>query len=476
MVDPNYRDNDISSTASSNFDVFINGRDNYRFFAQAGELAEVTEWVIEKVYDDNYNYVGNGGTVSIYDRFTSDYKKVYDLDPSEDGYEIYAVPHYEGTWGIWYDYDLLGPDGENLIPNEMYGNGPDGVPNTPDDGLPRTWKEFSDLINDIKNIGHVPFSFSSIEYVRNGMFDAFMAAYEGKNNFDINFSFNGTLDYAIKDDLGNDVYEINCNPRTDNFLLLQKQYGRLAALTMIETFVDTTNCTLASYRGQQHTDAQSDFLLSALTNQRAAMFMEGAYWHNEARPYFASMSKQNQKWAYGEREFRYLALPKFDGNDGTGIPATTNTGRTTLYNTGSDTFVFVNKKSLHKQEVKDFYQYFNSNEACFYYTKGSNTLRNIDCKFTPEQVAELSPMTKDLLKYRYAENTDVCYELCTSKTRYDQYNTFFYFDVSSKVGNDILRNPWSFFKDNRGKSSIMSYFNGMYTYWKSSVPYKAMGV
>lgn len=475
MVDTNYRDTDISSTESSNFDVFINGRDNYRFFAQAGDLAEVTEWVIEKVYDDNYNYVGKGGTYSIYDRFKDDYKKIYDLDPSPEGYEIYAVPHYEGTWGIWYDYDLLGPDGENLIPNEIYGNGPDGVANTPDDGLPRTWKEFTKLIDDIKNMGHVPFSFSSMDYIRNGMFNAFAAAYEGKNNYDINYSFNGTLDYPVKDDAGNDVYEINSNPGTDNFLLLTKQYGRLAALTMIETFVSTENCTLGSFRGQQHTDAQGDFLLSALTNQRAAMFMEGAYWHNEAKPYFASMAKQNPKWGYGEREFRYLPIPKFDGTDGTGVPATHNTGRTTLFNTGSDAFVFVNKKSVNKQEVKDFYQWFNSNEACFYFTKGSNCLRNIECKLTPEQVAQLSPMTQDLYRYRYAENTDVCYELCTGKTRYDQYNTFFSFSYRSKVGNDVLDNAWSFFKEKRGKDNIMSFFNGMYNYWDTSVSYSALG-
>ncbi len=477
MVDKNYRDGDISNTASSTFDVFLNGRDNYRFFAQAGDLADVTDWVTEKVYDDNYNYVGQGGTVSIFDRFNGDYQDLYDLDPTETGYEIYAVPHYEGTWGIWYDYDLLGPDGDNLIPNEMYGNGPDGVPNTPDDGLPRTWKEFTSLVNLIKDAGHTPFGFSSIEYVRNGMFDAFIAGYTGKNDFDINFSFNGTLDYPVKDDSGKDVSEINCEEGTANFILLQKQYGRLAALTMVETFVNIENCSSGSFSGQQHTDAQSEFLLSALTPSRIAMFMEGAYWHNEARPYFANMAKQNSKYAYGEREFRYLALPKFDGTDGTGVPATKNTGKTTLYNTGSDAFVFVNKKSVNKQEVKDFYQWFNSNDACFYFTKGSNTFRNIKFKFTPEQVAQLSPLSQDLYRYRVAENTEVCYELATSKTRYDQYNTFFNFNRTTKIGNDVIRDPWSYLKFNRGKANIMTYFNSMYSYWNSSaVSFSAMGV
>ncbi len=477
IVDPNYRDGDISNTSSSKNDLFLNGRDNYRFFAQAGDLAEVTDWAIEKVYDDDYNYVGQGGTQSIYDRLNDEYKNIYDLDPSETGYEIYGVPHYEGTWGIWYDYDLLHTE-LGLIPSESYGNGPDGLPNTPDDGLPRTWKEFTRLIDDIKEASCMPFAFSSIEYVRNGMFDAFIAGYEGKNDFDINFSFNGTLDAPVKDDLGNDVYEINCNQGTDNFILLQKQYGRLAALTMVEKFVDESNCSSASYTGQQHKDAQSDFLLSALLpTGRIAMFMEGAYWHNEARPFFANMSKNNPKYAYGEREFRYLALPKFDGTDGTGVPATTNTGKTTLYNTGSDAFLFVNKKSANKQAVKDFFQWFNGNEACFYFTKGSNCFRNIKFKFTPEQVAELSPLSQDLYRYRTAENTEVCYELGTSKTRYDQYNTFFNFNRTTKVGNDVTRDPWSFFKSKRGQSNIMSYFNGMYSYWNSdAVSYTAMGV
>lgn len=480
MVDKNYSENDIENTASSNIDLFLNGRNNYRFYAQGGHLAEVTDWAIEKVYDDDYNYVGQGGTKSVYDRLNGDYKKVYDLDPSETGYEIYAVPHYEGTWGIWYDYDLLGPDGEGLLPSSEYGNGPDGLPGTPDDGLPRTWKEFTKLISTIKESGLTPFGFSQIHYVRAAMFDAFIAGYEGKNDFDINFSFNGTLDAPVKDDLGNDVYEINCQPGDNkaNFILLQKQYGRLAALTMVETFIDIDNCSQASYSGQQHKDAQQDFLMSAiLPTGRIAMFMEGAYWHNEARPVFNSMAKNNPKYAYGEREFRYLALPKFDGTDGTGVPATTNTGKTTLYNTGSDAFLFVNKKSVNKQAVKDFFQWFNGNEACFYFTKGSNCFRNIEFKFTPEQVAELSPLSQDLYRYRIAENTEVCYELGTSKTRYDQYNTFFNFNRTSKVKNGVKVDPWAYLQFNRGKENIMSYFNGMYSHWNSdAVSYTAMGV
>ena len=471
MVDPNYRDSDINSIATSNFDVFLNARDSYRYFANSGNLADITTWVKEKVYDSNFNYVGQGGTVSAFDRMTADYQKLYDVDG-----KIYAVPHYEGTWGIWYDYDLL--HGEGLIPNESYGNGPDGIEGTPDDGLPRTWKEFLSFLGDVRDSGFIPFSFSNIEYVRNGMLDAFIAGYEGKNDFDINFSLSGTLDNPVKDDLGNDIYEINCQPGTANFVHLQKQEGRLAALTMINEFVNPDNCSIASYKGQQHTDAQTEFLQSVQVEnkgQRVAMFMEGAYWHNEARPTFNAMGTQNSKYGYGEREFRYLALPKFDGTDTSGVPATTNTGRTTLYNTGSDAFVFVNKKSENSQAVKDFYQWFNGNEGCFYFTKGSNCFRTIESKFTPEQVAELSPMSQDLYRYRYAEHTDVCYELSTCKTRYDQYNTFLQFNRQSKVGTNTTNNPWSYFKDNPGKASVQAYFSGMYTYWTSSAVYSVLG-
>lgn len=458
MVDTNYRDSTLADMPSNKNQIFFNARDSYMQFAASGNLANIKDWVTEKVYDENYNYVGTGGSVSIVDRMPANFAKLYNVN---GGY--YGTPFYEGTFGIWYDYDLVGPDGLNLL---VYGNGPDGVANTPDDGLPRNFTEFKKFVKAIRDRNYIPFSMSTIDYVRNGLLDAFYANYEGKNDFDINFSFNGTLQTPVKDDLGNDVYQINANQGTANFKYLTKQKGRLAALAMINEIVDVKNMTAASYKGQGHTDAQSEFVYSITKeseNKRVAMFMEGAYWHNEARPTFDAMGLKDASHAYGQREFRYLALPKFAEGEVEGLPASKNTGRTTMFSTGSDAFVFVNKKAENLKEVKEFYQWLNGNEGCYYFTKGSCTFRTIATKFTEDQINSLAKVTQNLYAYRYAENTDMCYELSTSKTRYDQYSTFLQFDDLSTVANADENDPWAYLKDHPG--NIQTFYEGYYTYW-----------
>ena len=84
-------------------------------------------------------------------------------------------------------------------------------------------------------------------------------------------------------------------------------------------------------------------------------------------------------------------------------------------------------------------------------------------------------MSQDLYRYRFAENTDVCYELSTCKTRYDQYNTFLQFNRQTKIGTNVTNNPWSYFKDNPGKANVQAYFSGMYAYWTTSAVFNVLG-
>ena len=471
LVDTNYREANLEEMADSHFDVYLNARDSYKMFAGSGYLGDITEWITEPCYDENYNLVPSGGTVSIKDRMPESYQTLYNHNGS-----YYATPYYEGIWGIWYDHDLLGPDGEDLL---NYGNGPDGIEGTTDDGLPRTWKEFLSLLDEIRGAGLVPFCASDIDYVRKGMFDAFVAAYEGKHDFDINFSFNGTLQTPVKGANGEDIYEINANPGSANFKYLAKQYGRLAALTMINEIVKPENFSDASYKGGHgHTDAQAEFVQSIQMQnkgKRVAMFMEGAYWHNEARPVFAAMEKLNPNYGYGKRDFRYMALPKFDGSDSSGVPETKNYGKTTMYSTGSDAFIFVNAKSASKPEVKAFYQYLNSNEGCFLNVKGSCAPRTIATKFTKDQLAELAPVTQNIYAYKAEPTYEMCYELSTCKTRYNQYDRFLTWFHYTKVSDGtVTNNPWSYLISHPGKANVEDYYNGQFRYW-NSVRYDALG-
>ena len=467
MVDGNYRDSVYSEMPGLETDIFINERDSYELFATSGNLADIGEWVTEDVYDENYNYVGkDSGTVSIKDRMPESFANFYNKNGA-----YYGTPFYEGTFGIYYDADLF--EEEGWYDN---GNGPDGVANTPDDGLPSTWQDFVRLIAKVKNAGITPFCFSNLGYIIYGIYGAVWAHYEGKNNFDINFTFSGT---------DSNLGEINANPGTANFVELQKQEGRRAALTFYNEILKTGNQSYTTRVGQSHTDAQAEFVQGIQTGNRCAMFLEANYWQNEARATFEALEGIDEDWGYTKRNFKFMPFPRFVGNDGTSVPAQTNT-KNTLFSTGSDSFIFVNgarvktgaeaATDVHTQDVKEFYQYLNSNIGCTTFTKYSGCFRTLKFKMSPEALSECTVLTQDMYEYRFHETSEMCYELSTCTTRVNQYETFLRFDLNTKLSNGIVKaDVFAHFKTNNGVEHVNDYFEGLYRYWTTVANFQVLG-
>ena len=469
IIDTNYRDAVLSEMSGLETDIFINNADSYDLFATSGNLANITSWIEEDVYDANYEYVGKeNGTVSILDRIPEDFKDYYQF--STPG-SYYVTPFYEGIFGIYYDADLF--DAKQLYTYGSYG--PDGVQGTLDDDLPANWNDFLDLLQLIKNESVTPFAFGNLDYIVKGFLNAVSAQHEGKKDFDLNRSFNGT---------DNTLGIINANAGTANFVELTKQEGRKAALTYANEIIKTANCTYESRAGQSHTEAGAQYVQSVQTGKRIAMFFEGNYWQNESRTTFNALEQIKDEWGYYKRNFRFMPIPKFDGTDDSGVLASDNVGKNTLYATGCESFIFVNnarvkngadaETDVHTQDVKKFYQWLNSNKVCVTFSKHSGCFRTIDVKFSPTDLASCTSLTQNMYAYKYAETTEMCYALNLCKTRINQSETFQGFDFNSKLSNGtVTSSPFSFFKTNSG--DIDNYFNGIYRYWTTVANFQVLG-
>ena len=241
------------------------------------------------------------------------------------------------------------------------------------------------------------------------------------------------------------------------------------------------NPTVLSAGHAKQTGAQNEFVQSVQKhgtqgNKRIAMFLEGNYWQNEARGTFNAMAKRNSNWSYTNRNFKFMPFPRFVGEELDGVAEQTNT-KTTLFSTGSDAFLFVNKKSQNEPGVKLFYQFINSNQGCIAFAKHSGSFRTLDFKMSEEDLAKCTVLTQDMYKYRYGTDeygesyTEMCYELSTCKTRMMDYEGFQGFDLKTQLTKDAQPiNSWhTYFHDN---TDVNKYFNGMYTYWSANNRFK----
>ena len=96
----------------------------------------------------------------------------------------------------------ISTDGSYIKPGEgTKANGPDGKPNTYDDGLPATFAEFYALCDYMTTVGVTPFVLpGSIVACETLMLYQLYADYEGRDNFLLNYTFDGEADGNVRCD------------------------------------------------------------------------------------------------------------------------------------------------------------------------------------------------------------------------------------------------------------------------------------
>lgn len=389
-----YSDSNLLSNMQNytNDVYFLNGITYSNFVAQ-NRLAEITD-IVTKTIDTEER--------SILDKMNPTLADYYQTSSGK----YYAVPFFDAIFGLVYDVDLFEEEGFYFNSNGLMiafdddnttlSSGPNGIIGDYDDGLPATYAQWQTLVRNMKLFGISPYIWTGYyDYYRMRYLTSIWADYEGKDNFDLNFSFAGEYQFS-----GDSVMTpINIQ----NGYRLQEQRGKLYALTFAEEIIKSGLYTPNSFDTvNTHTMAQQEFLLSAVTSNRIAMIVEGGWWENEARSFFNTMAKNyGEEYGFGERRFGFMPVPKAD--DGS------SSERTTLVSSTGNSVVCISERTPNLQIAKNFVEFVHRDTSLRTFSRMTGAIRPYDYQLEASDLSEMSHYAKNMFEIYSSDTTDISY-------------------------------------------------------------------
>ena len=269
-----------------------------------------------------------GEAESIYDKMQDTQKMYYVRNE-----KCYALPTYNAFFGLIYDVDLFedyglyfaantdnGNDGFVLSKTDTKANGPDGKPNSYDDGLPATYADFFKLCDRMQYAGIMPFIWSGeyeSSYMRQ-LAGALWADYEGKEEALKFYSLTGSVEVVDSIDSQGNVTPKTIDITPANGYEVYAQAGRYYSIQFIEKMVK--GGTIERYwhnysfnLTQSHTNAQEDYLYSKYEtgSKPIAMLADGCWWQSESDLTFSDVADAYGQQASKEnRRFGFMPMPK----------------------------------------------------------------------------------------------------------------------------------------------------------------------
>ena len=453
------------SDSKSDFSADMQTQRDYVYFAESFDMLSYnTAGVLEDITDAmttplNESYgkdaEGNplpaypGETLSVYEKMSQSEKDYYVLN--EGGKQkIRAIPYidcYNGT--LTYDADVFetyglyrnssNQLGATKASGVALGVGPDGVSNTADDCMPRTYDELFELCYRYK--GFIQ------PFVWCGNYTAYVT--ELANNLFLQNAGSAFVDGLLQgqgtvpDKIVGDISDLgldsvsqtnNYNYQTESQAFTATDYkhifGSASLFNAVDfvyqilknNYVDKTKF-VASYTNEV---AQSDFYFGKENNEKDFGFLvEGTWWFNEAEKAISRYETNNDlgKDRY-TRNVSYMPLPKAD-------EATFN--RTIGENVVASNYItaIAVRKGLNavqKLVAETFVRFYCTNESLAEYNRIVSQPRGLNYTLTPTQYNSLTP---------YAQS------LYNIKTGSNGYNTFKVKFLRSS--SDFYRNNYSLF-------------------------------
>lgn len=438
----------LSSMSEYKNDVYyVSDIYNQRAFVTQNLIFDTTEWVTTDIYDENgdiASYTGLPATQSILDTMYDGWEKHFNLG-TETAPLYYGMPWRVSFGGIIYDADLFNKKalyfddfGEvGSTASDSLGVGPDGKPNTSDDGMPETWGDFKILLEEMLVKGVTPFVWSgSLSYQRQAAFYHIVANYEGYDDFMLNFTFKGEdSDFGPIDD--------------SNAYLLRGQQGKKAGLQAFKDIVAKPEYYhSSSFGSSDHKGAEKTFIESSYATDGTkpiAMLMEGGWWEQESREYADALALFNPELAYGMRNFRLLPIPRFEGVNG--IDDQTNT-ENVLFGRGAHSMELVWAGSSKLNVARKWFEYVHSRDGLSIFTRDTSAFRPFNFTAKEERFAEFTQFTKSIYTY-IEEGARLVYDLNVSNIRVNNAETFNQFITTFTGKNGITYyEPASAFRAN----------------------------
>lgn len=453
---------------SNKNEVFFTENLNYNEFVANGVLYDITS----ALTSDNPYEPGK----TIESKLTNQQKDGYKIN----GTKYYGIPHYGTTYGITYDIKLFEDRcfylAKNYTPADPFvydlsdprTAGPDGIEGTYDDGLPATFEEFYLLCDQMVKDDVIPLSWTGqyADQYTSHMLANLTSNIEGYDNCKQRFSFDGTIDDAVK--LNNGTFDfsqtesVSLNGSTNGYDVF-RQKSVYEGLKFFRHIIDNkawyangndgkgTKCFNSSV---SHVEAQSMFINGATVNGKQksiGMLVEGTWWQNEAKEIFNESGKKMDEVKYG-----WLPLPKPDSSYAAG-----NTYVDTQNSFG------VVSKNIAPEKVAvalDFLQFVNTDESLVEYTLTTNTFKNLNYSLTDEQVNSLTPFGKSLVYFK--QNASPV--MTASQNEFFTKNESALMDMKEMFSNKYAGYPArQFYQDS--SLTAEKYFQDMYGYYKDTI-------
>lgn len=489
----------IKSTIQQNSsaeDIYYTCYEFYKEFAAEGLALNMTDVVQEKAYtadgqlaqgawdEAQKKFVYSNGTMSLEDKMTDFHSQAFymkdgqlDVDGNgtadiQEGY--YALPYETSLSGFIYDHDLFKEKGW------LHYSGADG--------LPETMSEFYELLDEIKQAEMIPYISGPSNYWY-GTTAAFTAQYEGLENAELNYTYDGEYTFdktqaaKIKGryaDIESKSYVTVNNDGSYTVEITPESAYLLAFMPSKEAYVEfcrkvaepgyfDKNMHDTSYNFEK---VQSVFVQSVLGKEgqaQIAMIYEGEWWENEARANF------NYTGGYGVRDFRFMPLPKIDGQ---------KTDTRSLGSATAGTHLIINGKTKQKELCRLWLQFAHSEHALEVFTLANGAYRDaFKYDLDATQLSKLSKFGQNVYKLKTDKTDDVeIYSAAAYANCHKFYEVTPMGGFGSEMGSSVMGKygewnsvggTWAHMYNNAGdlnnaKTTVEQFMEGVYNHYSTT--------
>ncbi len=449
---------DTIENDSLQYDVYFTEMVNYYSFVNKGKFADITD-VVTGTYPAEFGADASEGTIE--SKLSQSWR---DYLTSKDG-KYYALPFYDGIYGIFYDVDLFDKYNWYFNENGVFGVGGkksvglDKIPDTDDDGLPETYEQFNTMLRTIRDKKVVPFSYSKSEYVAR-MLANLWSNYEGLDQMLLNNTFNGVADNIVTSiSNGTPAVKAETIGKT-NGNLLQKQAGKYYALNFLQNVMlgDTGNYKGSVVNSLNYRTAQGNFVMNKYRNETVyAMHIDGVWWEHEATSDFNNVAKRNPDQTKATRKFGFMPVPK---------ATTDQTYAKQTIVSQNNSYCFINANSENLDVAKLFLKFVHTNKQLANFTIGTSVTRSLNYTMDDDELAECSYYGQRV--YNLKKSADIYYPV-SSVDFVINNSSIFDFESSwcwmSENGNTHSIDVLSRFA---GGETAQAYFEGLYTYFSKN--------
>lgn len=461
---------DMLASRSLDRDVYLTEAVDYYYLQGQGKLADISDVVTASLS-------AYGEDTTIEQKLDS---ALNDFLTAKDG-KYYAIPFYEGFHGFIYDADMFEANSWFLDENGNFtaknkSKGIDGKAGTYDDGLPKTYAQFSKLITEIRKDSVTPFVYSteSMDYFIKAL-ACYWADYEGKEKMQRNWSLEGEINVVSGfDDNDNPIIESKTITSAD-MREIQKQPGKYYALKFLKEVVMSSGQNYES--ATDFKAAQLQLIQSCLDGENqegaVAMIIDGSWFENEAdlALTFDLVSALDMREGIEDQEYKktrrlgFMPVPMLDESEETFASGSKNadgTHRQTLVS-ANDSFCFINAgtKGGKLEASKEFLKFLHTEAELSKFTERTSITRPYDYTVSKSVRDGMSYFGRTLLEMK--ESSDIVYPYSSNATYVSNSAQFLLgtWGWRSRVGDSTAINPFSHFRAN-GTTSARTYFEGLY--------------